>query len=143
MIHFNQKGISIVAVLIIVIIAGVIIGGAFMLLNQERTKVRDAKRLADITRIQAAFEFLYNDTASYILASQGGCDQAGTIVSQCNLANYLPGIRSVIDPVSKGSSKYVISSVPNEESFEVTFFLEKSYGNFKAGKHILSPDGIN
>jgi len=140
--YFNQRGVSLVAVLIITIVVGVFVGGAFMLLNQERAKVRDAKRLSDITRLQAVFEFLYNDTASYILAAQNGCDRVGSSASQCSLANYLPNIRNLKDPLASNKFQYLVSQVPSEDNYEITFYLEKDYQEFKAGRHILTPEGI-
>ncbi len=135
----NQKGISLVTILVIVIILGAIIGGGFLLLNQERSKTRDAKRMADMARIQAAFEFLYNDTASYELAATGGCDTAGVSVNKCNLSKYLPTIANIADP---GKFHYVVSEVPTEENYTVTFTLENSYDTYQAGQHQLSAAGI-
>jgi len=135
----NQKGVSLVTILIFVIVFGLLIGGGFLLLNEERAKTRDAKRLADMARIQAAFEFLYNDTASYTLAAQGGCGQKNSLVSQCNLKQYLSSITQFRDP---GKYEYSVNQVPSEESYEITFYLEKSYNDLKAGKHTLSPAGI-
>lgn len=135
----NQKGVGLVTILIFVIVFGLLIGGGFLLLNEERAKTRDAKRLADMARIQAAFEFLYNDTASYTLAAQGGCSQKNSLVSQCNIKLYLTSISQFHDP---GKYQYSVSQVPSEESYEITFYLEKSYYDLKAGRHILSPAGI-
>jgi len=128
-----------ITVLIFVAVFGILIGGGFLLLNEERAKIRDAKRLADIVRIQAAFEFLYNDTASYALAAQSGCSRENSLVSQCNLKRYLPSISQFGDP---GENNYVVSQVPTGDSYEITFYLEKSYYNLRAGKHTLSPQGI-
>jgi hypothetical protein len=135
----NQKGVSLVTILVFVIVFGLLIGGGFLLLNEERAKTRDAKRLADMARIQAGFEFLYNDTASYTLAAQNGCSQKNSLVSQCNLKQYLSSIVQFRDP---GKYEYSVSQVPSEESYEITFYLEKSYNDLKAGKHTLSPAGI-
>jgi hypothetical protein len=135
----NQKGLSLVRLLIIIAVFCLVIGGGFLLLNSEKAKTRDAKRLSDITRLQAAFHLLYNETASYEQASQGGCDQAGVAVSSCNLSKYIPGIAQLADP---GRYSYRVTQVPSAEGFEVTFNLEKSYGTLAAGKHILNPTGI-
>ena len=136
----NQKGFNLVLVIVLVIVIGAIIGGGFLLLNNERSKTRDAKRLSDITRIQAAFEFLYNDTASYELAAATGCSEVGTLVSQCNLKQYMPTIVSLIDP---GKYSYTVSVVPGRDTYTITFQLENSYNNFAAGRHTLTPNGIN
>jgi hypothetical protein len=135
----NQKGLSVVRLLVIVAIACVVIGGGFVLLNSEKVNSRDAKRLSDITRVQAAFELLYNETASYAGAANGGCDQVGQLVSKCNLSAYIPTIAQFKDP---GKYSYKISQVPSDAGYEVTFYLEKQYGNLLAGKHTVSPLGI-
>lgn len=138
--YHHQKGIALVKLLIIIIIFGAVIGIMFLLLNDEKAKTRDAKRLSDISRLQVAFEFLYNDTASYEQAAQNGCNQINILVSQCNLKNYIPSINQFKDP---SQYQYVVSKVPSEDGYEVTFYLEKDYDGLKAGKHILSPLGIN
>lgn len=135
----NQKGISLIRILVVVVIAGAILGGGFLLLNNERSKTRDAKRIADIVRVQAAFEFLFNDTASYELAAVGGCETAGDLVSQCNLSKYFSNINTLKDP---GGFSYIVSSVPTEDDYQITFTLENSYDSYLAGQHVLSPSGI-
>ena len=137
--NYNQKGAGLITILIIVIVFGAILGGGFLLLNNERSKTRDAKRMADMARIQAAFELLYNDTASYELASSGGCDSAGSLASQCNLSKYIPTIANIKDP---GKYTYQVSVVPTEDNFEIRFTLENSYESYLAGVHSLSPSGI-
>lgn len=139
MFSFDQKGASLVTILILIIVFGLLIGGSFVLINIEKSKARDAKRLSDITRIQAAFEFLYNDTASYGQAATDGCSQAGMLVSQCNLKEYLPTINKFSDP---GKYSYVVSQTPSDAGYQITFTLEKDYDSFRAGNHILGPAGI-
>lgn len=130
---------TLIQLIIWVMVVSVVIGGFFYLLNIERAKTRDAKRVSDMTRVQAAFEFLYATKASFRSASEGGCSTAGALVSTCNLGAYLPDIASMRDP---GSFTYVVSRVPDDEGYEVTFQLEHSYGAFASGAHVLSPDGI-
>ncbi len=135
----SEHGLSLIQILILVAVFGLLIGGGFLLLNNEKAKTRDAKRLSDITRIQAAFEFLYNQTASYTAAAQDGCDQAGMLASQCNLSAYIPAIRQFRDP---GKYQYVVTTVPGDDAYAVTFQLEKEYYNLTAGQHVLTQDGI-
>ena len=138
--YHHQKGIALVKLLIVIVIFGAVIGVMFLLLNNEKAKTRDAKRLSDISRLQAAFELLYNDTASYEQAAQSGCNQINVLVSQCNLTNYIPSINQFKDP---SQHQYVVSKVPSEDGYEITFYLEKDYYGLKAGKHTLSPLGID
>ncbi|MFA5135073.1 MAG: hypothetical protein WC505_04815 [Patescibacteria group bacterium] len=139
MLQKNRAGVSILIILIFVVIFGLLIGGGFLLINSEKAKTRDAKRLSDMTRIQAAFEFLYNDTASYEGAALGGCGQPGMLVSQCNLTQYLPTLAEFIDP---GTYSYTVQKAPDSEGYAVSFMLEKNYGSLRAGPHTLSPEGI-
>jgi len=136
---YSQKGLTMVQLLIWVLVFGVIIGGAVILINQEKAKTRDAKRLSDITRLQAAFEFLFNDTNSYDGAAQNGCAKFGDPVSRCNLQKYLPGIANFRDP---SGGNYVVTVVPKQDNYEIMFHLEKSHSDYEAGKHTLSPAGI-
>ncbi len=135
----NQRGISAVSVIIIIIVFGLVIGVSFLLLNEEKAKSRDAKRMADMARIQAAFELTFAETSSYAMAAQSGCDRTGMAVSQCNLGQYIPTIGQMKDP---GKYQYQVTGVPGAESYAITFTLEKSYDNFAAGRHVLSQDGI-
>ena len=109
-----------------------------LLLNQERVRSRDAKRIADITQIRYAFEILFNEKNSYAEASQG-CAHKGSLVSTCNLSLYLSNIAKIKDP---GKYSYKINTVPSEKDFEVVFYLEKDYDSLKGGKHLLTPQGI-
>lgn len=135
----KQKGLSVLRLLITVAIACIVVGAGFVLLNNEKAKTRDARRLSDMTRVQAAFELLFNSSASYAGAADNGCSQAGMLVSQCNLSAYIPTITQLRDP---GKYSYKVSQVPADQSYEVAFYLEKQYGTFKAGKHTVSPAGI-
>jgi len=139
MIRNHQQGSALVRIVIIIIVFCLLVGGGFFLINNEKAKTRDARRLSDMARIQAAFEFLYNDTASYEGAANNGCDAKGSLVSQCNLKAYLPSIASFKDP---GKYRYVVSTVPSDESYAVSFTIEKSYGTLNAGTHVLTPQGI-
>ncbi len=136
---FSQKGLSILSIIIIVVVFGATVGGAFVLINNEKAHTRDAVRLSDMTRVQAAFEFLYNQQASYALAAENGCNQAGMLVSQCSLGEYYSTINQLEDP---GKYQYKVSTVPTENEYGITFTLEKDYQNLTAGEHLLTQDGI-
>lgn len=136
---YSQKGLSVVQLLIWVLVFGIIIGGVFILINQEKAKTRDAKRISDITRLQAAFEFLFHETNSYVQAGENGCSKLNDPVSRCNLQKYLPNISDFHDP---SGGNYTVTAVPEQDNYEIMFHLEKNYGNLKAGKHTLSPAGI-
>jgi hypothetical protein len=108
------------------------------LLGNERAKTRDAQRLADMTRVQAAMQLLYFEKMSYIEAADG-CKQAGDAVAACGLGRYLPGFGTLRDP---GKFAYTVGEVPDIDSYRFDFTLERGYGNLSAGKHSLTKSGI-
>ncbi len=134
-----SKGFTLIQLLVWVLIASAVFGGFFYLLNSEHAKTRDAKRLADMSRVQAAFEFLFAQNASFAKAADGGCNTVGVHVNLCKLSSVIPDIATLSDP---GSFSYVVSRVPDDEGYQVTFQLERSYGNLKAGAHAISQDGF-
>jgi type II secretory pathway pseudopilin PulG len=138
MIANDKKGFSLVEILITLGLVLALVAVGLALLNNERAQVRDAHRLADMTRIAAAFDVLHNETNSYLTAALG-CNEVGQLVSQCKLSTYLEDITQVLDP---GSSDYLVTSVPNDQSYEITFSLERGYNSLSAGQHTLSELGI-
>lgn len=134
----NNKGFSLKELIIFTALLLVVIVLGVALLNGERARVRDAKRIADLTQVQYGFEILFNERNSYAEAAQG-CSEAGVLVSACSLSEFLPNIAKIKDP---GKYSYTVTKVPDEENFEVTFYLEKGYDSLSSGKHTLSAVGI-
>ena len=52
----NHSGLSLIELLIIIGLFGALITLGLFVLSNERARVRDSQRIADITRIQAAFQ---------------------------------------------------------------------------------------
>jgi hypothetical protein len=61
------------------------------------------------------------------------------LLSQCNLSKYIPTIAELRDP---GRYTYTVSQAPTDQSYTISFYLEKQSGSLKAGKHTLGPAGI-
>lgn len=136
--NYNQSGLSLIELLIIIgLFAALVTLGLFVLSN-ERARVRDSQRIADLTRVQAAFQLLYFEKAGYQEAASG-CASVGDDVNKCGLGNYLNGLSTLRDP---GRFNYQISRVPDESDYGVAFTLERTYGGLKAGQHVLSKSGI-
>lgn len=130
-----------IALLTLVLVVGVIVvSGAVsaLMILQQQAQTRDAIRIADMARLEAAFALLSFETSSYAQAAQG-CAQAGSLVSTCSLARYLPTVGNIKDP---GKHTYVISTVPDDSTFGVTFTLERGIAEYAKGSHTLSPQGI-
>lgn len=118
-------------------LGGIVLVDGWVLLRQQAT-VRDAIRLADMARLEAAFALLSYETGSYAAAAQG-CGEVGAAVDTCALAKYLPTIASVKDP---GASAYVIIQVPADNQFAVEFRLERGVRGLARGAHTLSSAGL-
>lgn len=116
----------------------VILGMFFWWWRIEIAQARDADRFSDMRYIAAGMAELYGKTHSYEDAAQG-CSKVGDLVSQCSLKSYLDKIDTITDP---GSGQYLVTKVPDDAGYEMSFTLERGYGEYKAGKHTLTQDGI-
>ncbi len=134
----NQSGLTLIELLIIIGLIGALITLGLFVLSNERARVRDSQRIADMARVQAAFQLIYFEKASYKEAA-AGCSSLGDDVNQCGLGNYLNGLGRLRDP---GRYRYQISRVPDDSDYGVVFTLERTYGGLKAGQHVLSKNGI-
>jgi len=135
----KPKGLSMIQILILVLIIFAVGAGVFLVIREERAQTRDAKRMADMARLSAAFFELYATDGSYFAATEGGCAEEGVSVATCNLSAYLPDISTFKDP--KGGA-YPVQGVPGEATFVVLFTLERPYNFYAAGTHALTPQGI-
>jgi len=135
----NQKGLNLKELIIFTALLLLIIVLGILLLRSERARVRDSRRIADMNRLRYGFEVLFNEENSYAQAAEG-CDQENSLVSTCNLTQYLPSISSIKDP---GKYSYQVKSVPDKENYVIKFTLEKDYKGLAAGQHILDANGIH
>lgn len=134
----DQRGIGLVSTILVLTFAAMFLAAVGLVLSQERARVRDAKRIVDMIKVQYAFETLYREKASYIDAASG-CAKTSTPVSTCALSTYLPGITAITDP---GKYVYQVVRVPDDQDFGVSFTLERGYESLVKGVHILSKGGI-
>lgn len=134
----KQGGFKLVEALLVVLLVFALAAVGLALLNYERAKVRDARRIADMVRVAAAFDVMFAVSNSYAGAALG-CGQAGLLVSQCALQTYISDVTTIVDP---GKGQYLVTGVPDDDSYEITFILERDYDTLKAGKHVVSELGI-
>ncbi len=106
-------------------------------LNSARVKSRDAKRVADVRQIAVALDLYYNENRSFPV----------------NLSALASGNDRVFDQVpvapepadgdcTPESNKYMYSYVSTQE-FALTFCLGQETQGFKAGKNVLTQQGMN
>ncbi|MFH0853652.1 MAG: type II secretion system protein [bacterium] len=134
----KQQGLSLIELIIVIGIFGLVIVIGVVMLGNERARARDSQRIADMTKVQAAFQLLIFEKGSYLEAAQG-CSEAGADINDCGLGRYLSGADSLKDP---SRFAYTITQVPDEDNYRVQFTLERQYGTLAAGKHILTEAGI-
>lgn len=121
--------------LVILIVAGL----WWWRIGIEQARARDIQRVSDAIVIQTAFEKMFQHDRSYAKAAVKGCDQIGLSVRRCSLRDYNIDINQVFDP---GKYEYVVSQVPDQTTYEVTFTLERNYEGLARGAHTITPGGI-
>lgn len=122
------------------LIIATIIGLWIVERGRLQAMVRDSARLRDMHTLQAGFETLFRESFSYSQAAESGCSQVRDAVSKCRLESVLPNIASIRDP---GGSAYIVTQAPNEQNYEITFTLERAYGDLPAGRHTLDSNGLH
>lgn len=139
--HKGQKsgaGFTLTETLIVgALFAAFILAGTF-LLSIERTRTRDARRIADMTRLASGFALLYAEKASYANAA-AGCPTKGADAATCTLRSVVQGLGALKDP---GRYHYTVSRVPDQDDFGISFRLERQYGSLLPGPHALTKVGI-
>ncbi len=106
------------------------------MLNQAQSKSVDAKRLADVRQMASALELYFNDKSQY----------------PSNLNDLVPSYIGLLPtpPVSvisgvcgeAGSSYPYTYNSTNLNTYTLDFCLDNQTGGYSAGKHVLSPAGI-
>jgi hypothetical protein len=125
-----------IVILALVYLATLALG--FSIIGGERAKARDAQRVSDMARLQVGFTLLYSRTASYAGAAIG-CNVLGAPVRACALTQDMADIIQLRDP--RGGD-YLVTKVPDQTSYEVTFTLERGTTTLVKGKHILTQNGV-
>lgn len=154
----KRKGFTLIELLITTAIIGILASLGSVSYNFVRVKARDAKRVADIRTVRNAIETYFEQHGSYPAApSKGvilGTPEAKTISDagitpegQDSGIVYLTNVPSNIQPggihyLYRGRSDNNFTCTRACPKYEVTFELESDIGDFVAGPHKLTDDGI-
>lgn len=137
--HKNQTAF---AILELVILSFIILVFLIVLLTSylsARVKTRDTQRLTDIKQIQTALKVFYTDNGFYPETNFSG-EPKGIE----DFLKYWPVAPTPPDGYcDQSQNQYTYSPRASGESFEVQFCLGKTTEIYKAGLHILNPNGIN
>lgn len=137
-IPMSRRAFTLTETLIIGALFGIFVLGGTLVLGAERARTRDARRIADMTRLAAGFALLYSQKASYTDAA-AGCAAVNTDASTCTLQDVVGPLNAIRDP---GKFSYTVVRVPDREDYAIRFQLERAYGTLKAGAHLLTKSGI-
>jgi len=131
----NQQGFTLVEGLITGGVIAIVIFIAGMSILSSRSRVRDYKRLSDISRIQASLELFFNETNEYpitqdgaIVLGQGGamCLSSSGLTQSCPPSGQLymnPIPSQTPDGISQTLKTYGYES--NGKSYAISFIIEK------------------
>lgn len=134
----NNKGFTLVELLVVVSLIGVLATLVLANLNAARQRARDAQRKSDIRNIQTALRLYYNDNTGFPASSSGkivGCDGTcgwGDAWANDGITymNILPS-----DPLSSQTYKYTSSGAGAE-----TYTLEACFENKSDDKGVTTTD---
>ena len=123
----------------ILVLGAIAVTTLYLFLFQRGQKTaRDMQRIADIKKIQSAFELLFQKRYTYADAATG-CPEIGLLASECELGEFLPDIALLRDP---GAFAYRVAKVPGENDYAISFTLEQGSRVLGRGEHLLTPHGI-
>ena len=134
---------------------GLIVGGVIVILlfatgialSAARERVRDYKRLSDVSRIQAALELYFNEQNAYpvtegrIALGDGGalCLSSGGFQASCTSAGrvFLNPVPSQTDIGLGGSDLSVYAYESDGESYVVSFMIERAIPQVEIDKGLV------
>jgi hypothetical protein len=110
--------------------------GAFdvlQVLNEARSKSRDAKRIADVRQLASAMELYFNDFNSY------PSDLPALVPKYIGM---LPVAPTPADGTCSSAQNTYTYKFVSADSYQLTFCLGQTTGGYPAGIHTLSQSGI-
>ncbi len=158
----NQKGFTVVEVLIVVLIIGLVGTLAVVAVNSARTKQRDAVRLSNVRQVQSALEDYFNESNAYPPgtelplgdSSQSVCLGTGGFAASCSGDGsvFLRVVVGTIDNGLDGKSTcgspardaFCYSAQDDASSYGIQFELENALTQvgLAKGANCATPDGM-
>ncbi len=143
----NQKGFTLVELLVVIAIIAILSTLAVVALNSARQKSRDAKRVSDIKQVQTALELYFGDQNAYPTAATAvtlGDATHLTLSSTNGFAATAAGttyMGNVPSNPSPNGASYSYTSADGS-TYTITFVLEGNTGGLSSGTRTASPSGI-
>jgi type II secretory pathway pseudopilin PulG len=126
--------------LIMIFILGVVVLTAYSAANKAQ---RDAQRASDVTGLQKALQYYYEEFGEYPQASDDG-QAVGVDNSFTRFVSRWPNPPRPADGIcTDQTNMYVYEDINNGESYQIKFCLGDDYGNAKGGITVVSPRGVS
>lgn len=142
----QQKGFTLIEVLVVIAIIGVLASIVLVALNSSRQKGRDTKRVADMRQVNQALEIYSHDYGGYPAALTDVVPDYTSIVpiaptpadGACTNAEndytYTPSGTSFVSEKDGTTTVY--------PDYSMTFCLGAPVAGFASGVHTVTPSGI-
>lgn len=158
----NQKGISMIELVIVLGIIAVVGAGSALALNTARARARDAVRISNVRQIQAALELAFNESNMYpageVLplgeAGVTSCLDEGGFAGSCGASGQV-FLRAVPGTIATGLDGLSSCGTPAHDAFcylqtqggasyRMQFELERALDEvgLAAGLNCASPEGV-
>lgn len=158
----DQKGFTLVEILIVVLIVGIVGTLAAIAVNTARSKTRDATRISSVRQMQSALEDFFNETNSYPQgagtplgdSTQSVCLGTGGFQDNCSGDDsvFLRVVMATLDKGLKGASTcgtparnaYCYAASTDGAGYVIQFELENALPQvgLAEGVNCATPDGI-
>ncbi len=149
--RMKKKGFTLIELLVVIAIIGILATIASVSMGNARKKARDSKRLADVNQMKTALELYYNENEKYTGACKASGETTNSKTTTCTNDTFI-NWSNVIDPSAKNSGDLCDGSntkvcdygikIPDDDSFEIYFYLETAAGGVSAGPHKMTKGGI-
>lgn len=121
-------------VILVIVVCALLIAAGLAVLNERRV-ARDTRRITDIKQIMAGLVLYHDDHTVYPSTLTSG----QSLISPVDGTVYLTVIPSNPSP---GGKAYTYTSADKDSTYSLQFALEGSLGEYAAGDHIATPQGI-
>ncbi len=148
----KNKGFTLIELLIVLAIVGLLTAIVLVNLNNSKQAARDTKRVADIREIMTALQLYYNDNSGYpgpaVPSATGPTRDQGdpdwsTYLIIWPTAPTPPDNPDGVTDCDSTTNPYTYTQLDGGEDYSVTFCLGEHVGQYAAGVHTASSEGID
>jgi hypothetical protein len=137
-----QSGFNALQGVILIFIVLVLVIVVLSAYSSSRATARDAKRISDVSQLQKAIRYYYEEFGQYPQASTNG-QAVGVDNSFSRFLSPWPTAPQPADgSCTAQTNVYYYEQLNSGENYQIKFCLGKAYGRLPAGQRIVSPSTI-